>query len=180
MGQPLLTRERTAGRETGVRQRLFEILRVPPGDLAGEGFLVVPAVEEVEVSVQQLLVRRPGLEHDVAAVAGLEDTVDRDVLGSDVAGVTGLLDVVGRVQVVERVDDVYRDVGACAAAGLPDRGARGPDEQLRGGGRLAETVRRADDGIVPVHDGVTREVSAETDDFEQASERGKFSGGKAV
>ena len=133
MGEPLLTRERTAGRETGVRQRLFEILRVPLGDLAGEGLLVVPAVEEVEVPVEQLLVRRPGLEHDVAAVAGREDTVDLDVLGSDVAGVAGLLDVVGRVQVVQRVDDVDRDVGACAAAGFPDRGARGADEQLRGG-----------------------------------------------
>jgi hypothetical protein len=149
MRKPLLARERTAGRETSVRQRLFEILRVPRGDLAREGLPVVAAVEEVEVAVEQLPVRRPRLEHEMATVAGREDPVDLDELGSDVAGVTGLLDVVGRVQVVQPVDDVHGDVGAFTAAGFPDRGARSTDQQLRGAGRLAETVRRADDRVRP-------------------------------
>src|SRR4029077_14145567 len=90
MSEPLFTGERTAGRQACIRQRLFEILCVPLGDLACEGLLVVTAVEEVEVPVEQLLVRRPRLEHDVAAVAGLEDAVDRYELGPDVAGVAGL------------------------------------------------------------------------------------------
>ncbi len=154
MGEPPLTRERAAGRETGGCQRLFEIVRVPLSDLAGEGLPVVTAVEEVEVPVEQLLVRRPGLEHDVAAVAGREDAVGCDELGADVAGVTGMLDIVGRVQVVQRMDDVHGDVRARAAAGFPDRGASDADEQLRGAGRLTETVRRADDRIVPLHDGI--------------------------
>lgn len=171
MGEPLLARERTAGRDTGVRQRLFEILRVPLGDLAGEGLLVVTAVEEVEIPVEQLLVRRPGLEHDVAAVAGREDTVDLDELGSDAAGIAGLRDVVGLVQVVQRVDDVDRHVGARAAAGFPDRGARGTDKQLRGAGRLTKPVRRADDGIVPVHDGVPREVFGEPQLLDELCQR---------
>jgi hypothetical protein len=127
MSDPLITGERTAGRQAGVRQRLFEILRVPLGDLAGEGLLVVAAVEEVEVPVEELLVRRPCLEHDVATVAGREDTVDRDEFSSDVAGVPGLLDVVGRMKVVQAVDDVHGHVGARTTAGFPDRGARGAD-----------------------------------------------------
>ena len=171
MGKPLLTRERTAGREAGVRQRLFEVLRVPLGDLAGEGLLVVTAVEEVEIPVEQLLVRRPGLEHDVAAVAGREDTVDLDELGSDAAGVAGLLDVVTLMQVVQCVDDVHSDVGARAAARFPDRGARGTDEQLYGAGRRTHPVRRADDGITSVHDGVPREISGEPQLLDEVCQR---------
>src|SRR5215475_7351525 len=93
MSEPLFPSERTAGRQARIRQRLFQILRVPFGDLAGEGLFAVTAVEEVEVPVEQLLVRRPCLEHDVATVPGREDTVNRDELSTDVAWVAGLLDV---------------------------------------------------------------------------------------
>ena len=94
-----------------------------------------------------------------------------DKLGADVAGVTGMLDIVGRVQVVQRMDDVHGDVRARAATGFPDRGTRGADEQLRGAGRLAETVRRADDGIVSVHDGVPRELLGEAQLLDEICER---------
>jgi hypothetical protein len=78
---------------------------------------------------------------------------------------------VGRVHVVQRVDDVHRDVCACAAAGFPDRGARRTNEQVRGAGRFSETVRRADDRIVAVHDGVPREVVGEPHLLDEVCQR---------
>lgn len=93
-----------------------------------------------------------------AFVSASEDAVDRDVFGSHAAAVASLLDVVGWVQVVQCMQNVHGDVGACAASSLPDRRARGTDEQLRGGRRLAETVRRADHGVAPAHAGAGRET----------------------
>ena len=80
----------------------------------------------------------------------------------------------GRVQVAQRMDDVDRDVGACAAAGFPDRSARSTDEKLRGARRLAEPVRRADDRIVPVQDGVPREVFGEPQLLDEVRQRSQL------
>ena len=138
-------------------KRVFKIFRIPFANLSRDGLLVVSTVEEIEIAVQELWIGRASLDHHMATVFALEDSVRLDELSTNIDGVTRLAYVVRWMEKVKCIDDIDLDVSTDTRLRSPDRGSRSTNEQLRSSGCFPEFVRGAYDRIVTQHNRIPLE-----------------------
>ena len=121
MLEPFLLAECPGDRQAGLAQGRFQCFRVPLGDFPLERSLVVPAIEEIEIAVEQFELGRACHQIHISAIPALKQAIYGDLLGINRNPFSLLQYVMFRMQVMQGVLDIDGDVRIAAAAGMPDR-----------------------------------------------------------
>src|SRR6476620_7406659 len=97
MCKPLFAAKGATNGKTCLCQRLFYVSRIPLSDFASNGFLVVAAIKEIQISLQQFCIWWSSFNHYVAAITAKKHAVDVDILRTDIDQATLLLNKVCRM-----------------------------------------------------------------------------------